>query len=66
MAVDKKTTANWLANRLSEITFGEMGVIVEAKILPHTLKESHLNNPKNTQVIFFKNMDIPNINKLSL
>ena len=64
--VEKKAIANRLANRLSEIAFGEMGVIVEARILPETLKEFHLNNPENTRVIFFENMDIPNINKLSL
>jgi len=64
--VDKKAVANRLANRLSEIAFGEMGVIVEARILPDTLKEFHLNNPENTRVIFFENMDIPNFNKLSL
>ena len=66
IVVDKKAIANRLANRLSEIAFGEMGVIVEARILPETLKEFHLNNPENTRVIFFENMDIPNINKLSL
>ena len=64
--VDKKAVANRLANRLSEIAFGEMGVIVEARILPETLKEFHLENPESTKVIFFENMDIPNINKLRL
>lgn len=64
--VDKKAIANRIANRLSEIAFGEMGVIVEARILPDTLKEFHLANPESTRVIFFENMDIPNINKLSL
>jgi hypothetical protein len=43
-----------------------MGVVVEARILPETLKEFHLNNLEDTKVIFFENMDIPNINKLSL
>jgi hypothetical protein len=64
--VDKKAIANRLANRLSEIAFEEMGVIVEARILPETLKEFHLENPESTKVIFFENMDILNINKLSL
>lgn len=64
--VDKKAIANRIANRLSEIAFGEMGVIVEARILPETLKEFHLANSESTKVIFFENMDIPNINKLSL
>ena len=64
--VDKKAIANRVANRLSEIAFGEMGVVVEARILPETMKEFHLANPENTKVIFFENMDIPNINQLSL
>ena len=64
--VEKKEIANRVANRLSQVAFGEMGVIVEARILPETLKEFHLANPESTSVIFFENMDIPNINKLSL
>jgi hypothetical protein len=64
--VDKKDVANRTANRLSEIVFGEMGVIVEARILPETLKKFHLENKESTKVIFFENMNIPNINKLSL
>lgn len=65
-AVEKKEIANRVANRLSKLAFGEVGVIVEARILPETLKEFHLANPESTRVIFFENMDIPNINKLSL
>jgi hypothetical protein len=64
--VDKKAIANRVANRLSEIAYGEMGVIVEARILPETLKKFHVANKEGTKVIFFENMDIPNINKLSL
>ena len=64
--VEKKDVANRIANRLSEIIYGEMGQVLEARILPETLKEFHLGNPENTSVIFFENMDIPNINKLSL
>ena len=64
--VDKKDIANRVANRLSEIVFREMGIIVEARILPETLKKFHIANKESTKVIFFENMDIPNINKLSL
>jgi hypothetical protein len=64
--VDKKAIANRVANKLSEIVFGEMGVIVEARILPETLKKFHVANKEGTKVIFFENMNIPNINKLSL
>lgn len=64
--VEKKEVANRVANKLSQLAFGEMGEIVEARILPETLKDFHLVNPENTSVIFFENMDIPNLNKLSL
>ena len=64
--VDKKAIANRVANRLSEIAYGEMGVFVEARILPETLKKFHVANKEGTKVIFFENMGIPNINKLSL
>lgn len=64
--VDKKALANNVANRLSDLIFGELGVIVEARILPATLKKFHLENPESTKVIFFENMDIPNLNKISL
>ncbi len=66
IVVDKKAIANNVANRLSKVAFGEMGVIVEVRILPETLKKFHLENSESTRVIFFENMDIPNINKLSL
>ena len=64
--VEKKDVANRIANRLSEIIYGEMGQILEARILPETLRDFHVANPENTSVIFFENMDIPNLNKLSL
>ncbi len=66
IVVDKKALANSVANRLSEIVWGEIGVVVEARILPETLKKFHLENPESTKVIFFENMDIPNLNKMSL
>ncbi len=66
VVVDKKAIANRIANRLSEIAFGEMGVIVEARILPETMKKFHIANKEGTKVIFFENMDIPNLNKMSL
>lgn len=66
IVVDKKALANNIANRLSEIIWGELGVIVEARILPETLKKFHMENKENTKVIFFENMNIPNLNKISL
>ena len=64
--VEKKRTANFIANKLSEILFEKAGNIVEARIPPETLKSFHLKNPEDTKITFFDNVDIPNVNKLSL
>jgi len=64
--VEKKRVANFIANKLSEILFEKMGGIVEARIPPETLREFHLKNPEDTKIAFFDNVDIPNVNKLSL
>jgi hypothetical protein len=64
--VEKKRLANFIANKLSEILFDKMGGIVEARIPPETLREFHLKNPEDTKITFFDNVDIPNVNKLSL
>ncbi|MDH7563950.1 MAG: hypothetical protein QHH24_03580 [Candidatus Bathyarchaeota archaeon] len=64
--VEKKRTANYVANKLSEILFEKAGSIVEARISPETLREFHMRNPEETKITFFDNVDIPNVNKLSL
>jgi hypothetical protein len=64
--VEKKRVANFVANKLSEILFEKAGNILEARISPETLKEFHLKNPEDTKITFFDNVDIPNVNKLSL
>lgn len=64
--VEKKRTANFVANKLSGILFEKVGSIVEARISPETLKEFHLKNPQDTKITFFDNVDIPNVDKLSL
>jgi len=64
--VEKKRLANFIANRLSETIFERVGHIVEARIAPETLRDFHLKNPEDTKVTFFDNVDIPNVNKLSL
>jgi hypothetical protein len=64
--VEKKRLANFIANKLSELLYGKVGHIVEARIAPETLRSFHLKNPEDTKVTFFDNVDIPNINKLSL
>jgi hypothetical protein len=64
--VEKKRVANFIANKLSEILFEKIGGIVEARIPPETLREFHHKNPEDTKITFFDNVDIPNVNKLSL
>jgi hypothetical protein len=64
--VEKKRIANLVANKLSEVIYEKVGGILEARIPPETLKKFHLKNPEETKITFFDNVDIPNVNKLSL
>lgn len=64
--VEKKRIANFIANKLSETVFERVGGIVEARIAPETLRDFHLKNPEDTKITFFDNIDIPNVDKLSL
>lgn len=64
--LEKKWRANNIANALSEILFITVGRIVEAKIPPEVLRSYHDENPEGTKVVFFSDVDIPNIDKLSL
>ena len=66
VVVEKKRIANFIANKLSELLFEKVTGIVEARIAPETLKAFHMKNPEDTKITFFDNVDIPNINKLSL
>jgi hypothetical protein len=64
--VEKKRVANFIANKLSEIVLEKVGGIIEARISPETLRAFHLKNPEDTKITFFDNVDIPNVDKLSL
>jgi hypothetical protein len=64
--VEKKRLANFVANELSKILFERAGGILEARISPETLRKFHLKNPDETKITFFDNVDIPNVDKLSL
>ena len=66
LVVERKLIANNIANRLSEALFITSGYITEARITPEVLREFHERNPEDTKVIFFDEVDIPNISKLSL
>ncbi|HUV98091.1 MAG TPA: hypothetical protein VMW14_01140 [Candidatus Paceibacterota bacterium] len=64
--VEKKRIANFIANKISAALFEKVGNIVEAQIPPETLQSFHLRNPEDTKITFFDNIDIPNVDKLSL
>lgn len=66
VVLEKKRVANFIANKLSEILFEKVGAIIEARIPPETLREFHLKNREDTKITFFDNVDIPNVDKLSL
>lgn len=63
---DKKNRANNIANEMSKAVFLSLGQIVEARIDPETLRRFHEKNFENTKIIFFDDMDLPSISKLSL
>jgi len=64
--VEKKRVANFIANKLSDIVFEKVGGVVQARISPETIKGFHTRNPEDTKITFFDNVDIPNVEKLSL
>jgi len=66
IVLEKKGRANYIANKLSEILFIKSGKILEARIPPEALRALHEKSPDATKVIFFDDVDIPNIDKLSL
>lgn len=64
--LEEKPKANRIANEVSEIIFLKKGSIAEATITEETLKELHESNPRATKVIYFDNVDIPDVGKLAL
>jgi hypothetical protein len=64
--VEKKRLANFIANKLNDIIFERVRGVVEARIAPETLRGFHSKNPEDTKITFFDNVDIPNVDKLSL
>jgi len=63
---DKKNRANNIANEMSKAVFMSLGQIVEARIDPETLRQFHEANFQDTKVVFYSDVDLPNISKLSL
>ncbi len=64
--LEKKFRANRIALELSEILFISRGKILEAYTSHEILKSLHESSPESTRVIYFDNVDIPNIKKLAL
>lgn len=64
--VQKKSISNFIANKLSTILYGKIGGVLEAKISPETIKQFQRDNPEDTKITFFDNVDIPNMDKISL
>jgi len=64
--MDKKARANNIANQLSKILFITAGKIVEVRIEPARFERFHEDNFEDTKVIFFDDVNLPNIKKLSL
>jgi len=62
----KKLLTDYVANKLSDILFIKTGAIVETKITHETLKNLHESNPRATKLIWFDEVDIPNVGKLAL
>jgi hypothetical protein len=62
----KKLLTNYVANKLSEILFIKSGAIVETKVTHDTLRELHESNPRATKLIWFDDVDIPDVGKLAL
>ncbi len=64
--LEKKFRANNVANLLSEIIFITGGYVTEARIPPEILRNFHEQKAEDTKIVFFNDVDIPNIEKLSL
>jgi hypothetical protein len=64
--LQKKWQANNIANYMSEALFITTGLITEVEISPDNLRLYHEQNPEGTKVIFFSDVNIPNVEKLSL
>lgn len=66
LVFEKKERANNIANQLSKIIFLVPGKILEARIEAETIRRYHEEHMEDAKVLFFDDVDIPNISKLSL
>jgi len=62
----RKLLTDFVANKFSEVLFIKSGAIVEGRITHEALRQLHESNPKATKLVWFDDVDIPNIGKLAL
>ncbi|MCI4438920.1 hypothetical protein JHC27_03615 [archaeon] len=66
VVAEKKQVANSVANLFSNILFLTIGGIVNAEIPPEAIARYQKQNSSSTKVIFFDNLNLPNLEKISL
>ncbi len=66
VVIAKKARANRIANHLSSRLSAEKGIIQEAWIPPSRIRSFFEGKMDSTKVIFFDNVRLPNVDKLSL
>jgi len=66
LILEKKRRANEFANDLSRILFMRPGHILEARIKPETMQKYYESSFEDARIIFFDQVDIPNIEKMAL
>lgn len=64
--VQEKHFANLVATLLSNHLFLSYRAIVEGRISPEVMRMFHERNPENTKVIYFDDLDIPEVSKIAL
>ncbi|HVP22748.1 MAG TPA: hypothetical protein VMS77_02400 [Conexivisphaerales archaeon] len=63
---EKKPRANELANDFSRILFMRPAAVVEDRITPETMEKYYESSFEDARVVYFDQVDIPNITKLAL
>jgi hypothetical protein len=64
--LEKKRRANEVANDLSRILFMRPGHITEARIKPEVMEKYYESSFEDARIIFFDQVDIPNVEKMAL
>jgi hypothetical protein len=63
---EKKPRANELANDFSRILFMRPAAVVEDRITPEVMEKYYESSFEDARVVYFDQVDIPNITKLAL